>query len=177
MDLKNSKTEKNLMDAFAGESMARNKYTYYASVAKKEGYEQVAAIFLETAENEKEHAKLHYKYLDGIGDTLANLNDAANGENQEWTDMYERFAAEALEEGFTEIANTFKLIGAVEKEHEARYKELIAEVQAGTVFKKDFTVVWKCRNCGHVHEGTDAPLTCPTCKHPQSYFEIKADNY
>jgi len=177
MELKGSKTEKNLMEAFAGESMARNKYTYYASVAKKEGYEQIAEIFTETAENEKEHAKLHYKYLEGISDTISNLNDAASGENFEWTDMYERFAAEAEEEGFTEIANTFKLIGGVEKEHETRYRKLISEIQAGKVFKKDGIVVWKCRNCGHIHVGIDAPQLCPTCKHPQSYFEIKAENY
>ena len=177
MELKGSKTEKNLMNAFAGESQARNKYTYYASAAKKEGYEQIASIFLETAENEKEHAKLHYKYLGGIGDTVANLNDAANGENYEWTDMYKTFADEAEAEGFTEIANTFKLIGAVEKEHEERYRKLIDEINSGKVFKKDGVVVWKCRNCGHIHVGTEAPQSCPTCHHPQSYFEIKAENY
>jgi len=177
MDLKGSKTEKNLMDAFAGESQARNKYTYYASVAKKEGYEQIAAIFMETAENEKEHAKLHYKYLNGIGDTVANLKDAADGENYEWTDMYEKFAKEASEEGFSEIANTFKLIGAVEKEHELRYRKLIDEVKSGKVFKKQESVVWHCRNCGHIHIGLEAPQTCPACRHPQSYFEIKAENY
>jgi len=177
MELKGSKTEKNLMEAFSGESQARNKYTYYASVAKKEGYEQISAIFTETAENEKEHAKLHYKYLGGIGDTIHNLEAAADGENYEWTDMYAKFAEEAAEEGFTEIANTFKLIGAIEKEHEQRYRELLDKVKAGIVFKKDGVVVWKCRNCGHIHVGAEAPQMCPACKHPQSYFEIKAENY
>lgn len=177
MELKDSKTEKNLMEAFSGESQARNKYTYYASVAKKEGYEQIAAIFLETAENEKEHAKIHYKYLNGIGDTLTNLNDAAAGENYEWTDMYAQFAKEADEEGFKEIAATFRAIAAVEKEHEARYKKLIENIQDGKVFEKDGVVVWKCRNCGHIHVGKTAPEICATCKHPKSYFEIKAENY
>lgn len=177
MELKGSKTEKNLMAAFSGESEARNKYTYFASSAKKEGYEQIAAIFLETAENEKEHAKLHFKYLNGIGDTKANLKAAAAGENYEWTDMYKTFAEEALDEGFTEIANTFKLIGNVEKEHEERYRKLLEEVENGKVFKKDGVVVWKCRNCGHIHVGEVAPQVCPTCKHPQAYFEVKAENY
>lgn len=177
MELKGSKTEKNLLEAFAGESMARNKYTYFASAAKKEGYEQISAIFTETADNEKEHAKLHFKYLNGIGDTVKNLTEAANGENYEWTDMYAKFAKEAEEEGFTDIANTFKMIGNVEKEHEARYRKLIADVQAGMVFKKDGIVVWKCRNCGHIHVGVEAPDLCPTCKHPKAYFEIKAENY
>ena len=177
MELKGSKTEKNLMEAFSGESQARNKYTYYASVAKKEGYEQIAGIFLETAENEKEHAKLHYKYLNGIGDTLANLNDAAAGENYEWTDMYAKFAKEAEEEGFKEIAATFKMIGEVEKHHEERYRALIKNLEEGKVFKKDGVVVWKCRNCGHIHVGTEAPEICPTCKHPKAYFELQAENY
>ncbi len=177
MELKGSKTEKNLMEAFSGESQARNKYTYYASVAKKEGYEQIAGIFLETAENEKEHAKLHYKYLNGIGDTLANLNDAAAGENYEWVDMYAKFAKEAEEEGFKEIAATFKMIGEVEKHHEERYRALIKNLEEGKVFKKDGVVVWKCRNCGHIHVGTEAPEICPTCKHPKAYFELQAENY
>ena len=177
MELKGSKTEKNLMEAFSGESQARNKYTYYASVAKKEGYEQIAGIFLETADNEKEHAKLHYKYLNGIGDTLANLNDAAAGENYEWVDMYAKFAKEAEEEGFKEIAATFKMIGEVEKHHEERYRALIKNLEEGNVFKKDGVVVWKCRNCGHIHVGTEAPEICPTCKHPKAYFELQAENY
>jgi rubrerythrin len=177
MELKGSRTEQNLRDAFAGESQARNKYTYYASVAKKEGYEQISAIFSETADNEKEHAKLHFKYLNGIKDTLSNLNDAAAGENYEWTDMYAKFAKEAEDEGFFEIANTFRMIGNVEKEHEARYRKLIEEIQSGKVFKKDGVVVWKCRNCGHIHIGVEAPETCPTCNHPKAYFEIKAENY
>ena len=177
MELKGSKTEKNLMEAFSGESQARNKYTYYASVAKKEGYEQIAGIFLETAENEKEHAKLHYKYLNGIGDTLANLNDAAAGENYEWVDMYAKFAKEAEEEGFKEIAATFKMIGEVEKHHEERYRALIKNLEEGKVFKKDGVVVWKCRNCGHIHVGTEGPEICPTCKHPKAYFELQAENY
>ena len=170
MDLKGTKTEANLQAAFAGESQARNKYTYFASVAKKEGYEQIAAIFLETAENEKEHAKIHLKYLNGIGDTKANLADAAAGENYEWTDMYDTFAKEADEEGFIEIA-------AIEKEHEARYRKLLENMQEGEVFKKGSIVIWKCRNCGHIVVGTEAPKVCPVCKHPQSYFEIKAENY
>ena len=177
MELKGSKTEQNLKDAFSGESEARNKYTYFASVAKKEGYEQIAALFLETAENEKEHAKLHFKYLNGIGDTKANLADAAAGENYEWTDMYDRFAKEAEEEGFKEIAATFKMIGEVEKHHEERYRALIKNLEEGKVFKKDGVVVWKCRNCGHIHVGTEAPEICPTCKHPKAYFELQAENY
>ena len=177
MELKGSKTEKCLKDAFSGESEARNKYTYYASAAKKEGYEQIAAIFLETAENEKEHAKLHYKFLNGIGDTKTNLADAAAGENYEWTTMYDDFAKTAEEEGFTEIARTFKAIGAIEKEHEERYKKLLSELEAGTVFKKENKVIWKCRNCGHIHIAETAPEICPACKHPKSYFEIKAENY
>jgi len=177
MDLKGSKTEKNLMAAFSGESQARNKYTYYASKAKKEGYEQIAAIFMETAENEKEHAKIHFKYLNGIGDTKANLAAAAAGENYEWTDMYETFAKEAEEEGFAEIAATFRGIGAIEKHHEERYKKLLANLEEGKVFKKDGVFIWKCRNCGHIHVGTEAPQVCPVCKHPQSYFELCDENY
>lgn len=172
-----TQTEKNLHAAFAGESEARNKYTYFASVAKKEGYEQIAAIFLETAENEKEHAKLHFKYLNGIGDTKSNLADAAAGENYEWTDMYATFAREAEEEGFKEIAATFKGIAEVEKHHEERYRKLLANVENGEVFKKGSIMIWKCRNCGHIVVGTEAPTICPVCKHPQSYFELQAENY
>jgi rubrerythrin len=177
MELKGSKTEANLRAAFSGESEARDKYTYYASVAKKEGYEQIAAIFLETAENEKEHAKIHFKYLNGIGDTKANLSDAAAGENYEWTDMYARFAQEADEEGFTEIANRFRLIGEVEKHHEERYRKLLENMQEGTVFKKGSIVIWKCRNCGHIHVGLEAPEVCPVCGHPKAYFELQEQNY
>ena len=177
MELKGSKTEANLRAAFSGESEARNKYTYFASVAKKEGYEQIAAIFLETAENEKEHAKLHFKYLQGIGDTKSNLADAAAGENYEWTDMYATFAKEADEEGFTEIAATFRGIAEVEKHHEERYRKLLENIEEGNVFKKGSIVVWKCRNCGHIHVGQEAPKVCPVCKHPQSYFEINCENY
>ena len=178
-DLKGTKTEANLMTAFAGESQARNKYTYYASKAKKEGYEQVAAIFEETAGNEKEHAKMWFKLLCGgeIPDTITNLTDAANGENYEWTEMYESFAKEATEEGFSEIARLFKAVGAIEKEHEARYRKLCANIQEERVFNKEESVVWVCRNCGHVHVGKTAPKVCPTCNHPQSYFEIKNTNY
>ena len=177
MELKGSKTEKNLMEAFAGESQARNKYTYFASVAKKEGYEQIAALFLETAENEKEHAKIHFKYLNGISDTKANLAAAAAGENYEWTDMYDRMAKEADEEGFTEIAANFRGIGAIEKEHEARFRRLLENVQNGEVFKRGSITIWQCRNCGHIVVGTEAPKVCPVCNHPQSYFEVKAENY
>ena len=177
MELKGSKTEQNLKASFSGESEARNKYTYFASVSKKEGFEQIANIFLETAENEKEHAKLHFKYLNGIGDTKTNLAAAAAGENYEWTEMYETFAKEAEEEGFSEIAATFRGIGAVEKEHEERYNKLLANLNDGEVFKKGSVVIWKCRNCGHIHVGLEAPTVCPVCKHPQSYFEIKAENY
>ena len=172
-----SKTEKNLMEAFAGESQARNKYTYFASVAKKEGYEQIAALFLETAENEKEHAKIHFKYLNGISDTKANLAAAAAGENYEWTDMYDRMAKEADEEGFTEIAAKFRGIGAIEKEHEARFRRLLENVENGEVFKRGSITIWKCRNCGHIVVGTEAPKVCPVCNHAQSYFEVKAENY
>ena len=177
MELKGSKTQANLRAAFSGESEARNKYTYFASVAKKEGYEQIAAIFLETAENEKEHAKIHFKYLQGIGDTKSNLADAAAGENYEWTDMYATFAKEAEEEGFKEIAATFRNIAEVEKHHEERYRKLLENVENGEVFKKGSIVIWKCRNCGHIVVGTKAPDICPVCKHPQSYFQIEAQNY
>ena len=177
MELKGSKTEANLKAAFSGESEARNKYTYFASVAKKEGYEQIAAIFLETAENEKEHAKIHFKYLQGIGDTKSNLADAATGENYEWTDMYARFAKEADEEGFKEIANRFRQIGEVEKHHEERFRKLLDNVEDGTVFKKGSIVIWKCRNCGHIHVGINAPEVCPVCAHPKAFFEIQSENY
>ncbi|MCQ2797425.1 MAG: rubrerythrin family protein [Bacilli bacterium] len=177
MEFKGSKTEKNLQTAFAGESQARNKYTYFASVAKKEGYEQIAAIFLETAENEKEHAKLWFKYLNGIGTTAENLQHAAEGENYEWTDMYETFAKEAAEEGFMEIAAKFRMVGAIEKHHEERYKALLAKVKDGVVFVGDKLAVWKCRNCGHIVVGPKAPAVCPTCNHPQSFFELNATNY
>ena len=177
MELKGSRTEANLRAAFSGESEARNKYTYFASVAKKEGYEQIAAIFLETAENEKEHAKLHFKYLKGIGDTMSNLNDAAAGENYEWTTMYADFAKVAEEEGFTDIAATFRGIGEVEKHHEERYRKLLDNLGNGEVFKKGSITVWKCRNCGHIHVGLEAPAVCPVCKHPQSYFEVNCENY
>ena len=178
-ELKGSKTERNLMEAFAGESQARNKYTYFASKAKKEGYEQIAAIFLETAENEKEHAKIWYKLLNGgdIGTTSENLQAAADGENYEWTDMYDRFAKEAKEEGFDKIAYLFTEIGKIEKEHEERYKKLLANVDGELVFSKDGDKIWKCRNCGHICIGKEAPDVCPVCNHPQSFFEIKAENY
>ena len=172
-----TKTEKNLQTAFAGESQARNKYTYFASVAKKEGYEQIAAIFLQTAENEKEHAKLWFKELGGIGDTAANLGAAADGENYEWTDMYAGFAKTAEEEGFPELAARFKLVGEIEKHHEERYRTLLKNVETAKVFEKSEVKVWECRNCGHIVVGTKAPQVCPTCAHPQSYFEVKAENY
>ena len=175
--VKGTQTEKNLLTSFAGESQARNKYTYFASVAKKEGYEQIAALFLETAENEKEHAKIHFKYLNGISDTKANLAAAAAGENYEWTDMYDRMAKEADEEGFTEIAAKFRGIGAIEKEHEARFRRLLENVENGEVFKRGSITIWKCRNCGHIVVGTEAPKVCPVCNHAQSYFEVKAENY
>ena len=179
MDLKGSKTEKNLMEAFAGESQARNKYTYFASKAKKEGYEQIAAIFQETADNEKEHAKIWYKLLhDGeIPTTTDNLVEAAAGENYEWTDMYDRMAKEAKEEGFDHIAYLFEAVGKIEKEHEARYRKLLDNVQGDLVFSRDGDKIWKCRNCGHIVIGKEAPGVCPVCNHPQSYFEIKAENY
>ena len=177
--LKGSKTEANLMTAFAGESQARNKYTYYASKAKKEGYEQVAAIFEETAGNEKEHAKMWFKLLVGgeVPDTITNLEDAINGENYEWTEMYDEFAKVAKEEGFDDIARLFKGVGEIEKEHEERYRKLLDNIKRETVFKKEESVVWVCRNCGHVHVGKVAPKVCPVCNHPQSYFEIKKENY
>ena len=179
MELKGSKTEKNLMEAFAGESQARNKYTYYASKAKKDGYEQIAAIFTETADNEKEHAKLWFKLLhDGeVPDTVQNLKDAANGENYEWTDMYDKFAKEAKEERFTKIAYLFEAVGKIEKEHEERYKKLLENIENGLVFSKDGDRIWKCRNCGHICIGKQAPEVCPVCAHPKSFFEIKAENY
>ena len=177
MELKGSKTEANLMAEFSGEAEARSKYTYFASVAKKEGYEQIAALFLETAENEKEHAKIHFKYLDGIGDTKSNLADAVAGENYEWTDMYAKFAEVAEEEGFTEIANTFRGIARIEKSHEERFQKLLDNVENGEVFQKGSIVIWKCRNCGHIVVGTSAPEICPVCKHPKSFFELKAENY
>ena len=179
MELKGSKTEQNLMAAFAGESQARNKYTYYASKAKKEGYEQIAAIFEETAGNEKEHAKIWFKLLhDGnIPDTKTNLEDAANGENYEWTDMYDEFAKIAKEEGFNEIATLFEEVGKIEKEHEERYKQLLSNLEGKTLFIKDEPVMWVCRNCGHVHFGASAPDVCPVCNHPKAYFEMRATNY
>jgi len=178
-DLKGTKTEKNLMDAFAGESQARNKYTYYASKAKKEGYEQIASLFLETAENEKEHAKLWFKLLhDGdIPDTATNLDDAAAGENYEWTDMYDRMAKEAREEGFDHIAFLFEEVGKIEKEHEERYRKLLNNVENELVFSKDGDTIWKCRNCGHIVIGKKAPEVCPVCKHSKAFFEVKAENY
>jgi len=177
-DLKGSKTERNLMEAFAGESQARNKYTYFASKAKKEGYEQIAAIFLETADNEKEHAKMWYKLLNGgVGSTADNLKAAAAGENFEWTDMYDRFAKEAREEGFEQIAKLFEGVGQIEKEHEERYKKLLENLENGLVFSKDGDKIWKCRNCGHICIGKEAPEVCPVCAHPKAYFEVKAENY
>ena len=172
-----TQTQKNLEAAFAGESEARNKYTYFASVAKKEGYEQIAALFLKTAENEKEHAKLWFKELEGIGNTAQNLASAAAGENYEWTDMYAGFAKTAEEEGFTELAARFRLVAAIEKQHEERYRALLHNVEYAEVFKKSEVKVWECRNCGHIIVGTAAPQICPTCAHPQSYFEIHAENY
>ena len=172
-----TKTEKNLEAAFAGESMARNKYTYFASVAKKNGYEQIAALFLKTAENEKEHAKLWYKHLGGVGTTAENLLHAAEGENYEWTDMYDTFAREADEEGFHELAEQFRGVAAIEKHHEERYRALLHNVEAAEVFKKSGVSVWECRNCGHIVVGTSAPEVCPVCFHPQAYFEINAENY
>lgn len=172
-----TKTEKNLQEAFSGESQARNKYTYFASVAKKEGYEQIAALFLKTADNEKEHAKMWFKELDGIGDTAQNLAAAAAGENFEWTDMYDGFAKTAEEEGFSELAKKFRLVAAIEKEHEERYRALLKNVETAQVFEKSEIKVWECRNCGHIAVGPKAPLVCPTCAHPQSYFELREKNY
>ena len=179
MELKGSKTEQNLMTAFAGESQARNKYTYFASKAKKDGYEQIAALFEETANNEKEHAKMWFKELHGgeVPDTVTNLNDAADGENYEWTDMYDEFAKTAEEEGFTAIAAKFKAVGAIEKHHEERYRKLLKNIEDEVVFSKDEDTIWICRNCGHVVIGKKAPKVCPVCAHPQSYFEVKAENY
>ena len=172
-----TQTEKNLEAAFAGESQARNKYTYFASKAKKEGYEQIAALFLKTADNEKEHANMWFKELDGIGDTAQNLAAAAAGENFEWTDMYDGFAKTAEEEGFSELAEKFRLVAAIEKEHEERYRALLKNVETAQVFEKSEIKVWECRNCGHIAVGPKAPLVCPTCAHPQSYFELREKNY
>lgn len=179
MELKGSKTEKNLMEAFAGESQARNKYTFFASQAKKDGYEQIAAIFQETADNEKEHAKLWFKLLNGgaIGSTEENLKAAAAGENYEWTDMYAEFAKTAKEEGFARIAYLFEEVGKIEKEHEERYLKLLENVKEGKVFEAGEVKIWKCRNCGHIVVGTSAPEVCPVCNHPKAFFEIKAENY
>ncbi len=178
-DLKGTKTEANLMAAFAGESQARNKYTYYASKAKKDGYEQIAELFTETANNEKEHAKIWFKLLhDGnVPDTVANLKDAAEGENYEWTDMYKSFAEDAKAEGFDHIAYLFEQVAAIEKEHEERYRKLLANIEEGIVFSRDGDMVWVCRNCGHVHVGKEAPEVCPVCAHPKAYFELRAKNY
>lgn len=176
-DLKGTKTEKNLWDAFAGESQARNKYTYFAKVAKKEGYEQISNLFLETAKNEMEHAKLHFKALGELKDTPENLKAAAGGENYEWTEMYPTMAKEAREEGFDKIAAMFEEIAAVEKKHEERYKKLLANIEKGSVFVKDGKVYWKCLNCGHIHEGLEAPKVCPVCLHPQAHFEIHKETY
>ena len=172
-----TKTEKNLWEAFAGESQARNKYTYFASVAKKQGFEQIAALFLKTAENEKEHAKLWFKELEALGDTAQNLLHAAEGENFEWTDMYERMAKEAEEEGFPEHAAKFRGVGAIEKMHEERYRKLLQNVETAQVFAKSEVKVWECRNCGHIVVGTAAPEVCPVCNHPQAYFEVHEENY
>lgn len=172
-----TKTEQNLMAAFSGESEARNKYTYFASKAKKEGYEQIAALFLKTADNEKEHAKMWFKELNGIGDTKENLNSAADGENYEWTDMYEGFAKDAEEEGFTALAAKFRAVAQIEKHHEERYRALLKNVETAKVFEKSEVKVWECRNCGHIVVGMKAPQVCPVCAHPQAYFEINAENY
>ncbi|MGN0369562.1 MAG: rubrerythrin [Butyrivibrio sp.] len=177
MELKGSKTEANLQTAFAGESMARNKYTYFASKAKKDGYVQIANIFEETANNEKEHAKIWFKLLSGIGSTDENLLAAAEGENYEWTDMYAQFAKEAKEEGFDHIAFLFEEVGKIEKEHEERYRKLLANVKDGLVFSKDGDTIWQCANCGHIVIGQKAPEVCPVCNHPQAYFQVKAENY
>ena len=177
MELKGSKTEQNLRDAFAGETQARSKYDYFASVAKKEGYEQIAAIFQATANNEKEHAKLWFKALQGIGTTTENLAAAAAGENYEWTDMYERFAREAEEEGFTQLAEQFRGVAAIEKSHEERYRALLENIEMQKVFEKSEETMWECRNCGHLVMGRKAPDVCPVCNHPQSYFEVRKENY
>lgn len=178
-DLKGTKTEANLMAAFAGESEARNKYTYYASKAKKDGYVQIASIFEETAANEKEHAKIWFKLLHGgaVPDTMTNLKDAAEGENYEWTDMYAQFAKDAKEEGFDDIAYLFEEVGKIEKEHEERYRRLIANIEGGLVFSRDGDCIWQCANCGHIVVGKMAPEVCPVCNHPQAYFQLKAENY
>ena len=177
MELKGSKTEKNLKAAFSGESEARNKYTYFASVARKEGFEQIAEIFQKTADNEKEHAKLWFKALGGLGNTAANLLSAAEGENYEWTDMYATFAKEAEEEGFTDIAAKFRMVAAIEKTHEERYRALLSNVEMQKVFEKADMTIWECRNCGHLVMGKKAPEVCPVCAHPQSYFEVRKENY
>ena len=177
MELKGSKTEQNLLTAFAGESQARNKYTYFASVAKKEGYEQIAAIFLQTAENEKEHAKMWFKELGELGTTAQNLLAAAEGENYEWTDMYDTFAKEAEEEGFLAIARKFRMVAAIEKTHEERYRKLLSNVEMQQVFEKAEETIWECRNCGHLVMGKKAPEVCPVCVHPKSFFEVRKENY
>ena len=176
-DLKGTKTEKNLWEAFAGESQARNKYTYFASKAKKDGYVQIAKIFEETAANEKEHAEIWFKLLQGIGSTAENLKSAAEGENYEWTDMYAQMAVDAREEGFDHIAFLFEQVGKIEKEHEERYRKLLANVEGGLVFSRDGDMIWQCSNCGHIHVGKQAPEVCPVCVHPKAYFQIKAENY
>lgn len=176
-ELKGSKTEANLLTAFAGESQARNKYTYFASKAKKEGYEQIANLFTETANNEKEHAKIWFKLLDGIGTTAENLKAAAEGENYEWTDMYATFAKQAKEEGFDHIAYLFEAVGKIEKHHEERYRKLLENVEGGLVFSKDGDTIWQCANCGHIHIGKAAPEVCPVCSHPKAYFQVLAQNY
>ena len=176
-ELKGSKTEQNLWTAFAGESQARNKYTYFASKAKKDGYVQISKLFEETANNEKEHAKIWFKLLNGIGDTKQNLKAAADGENYEWTDMYKKFAKEAKEEGFDNIASLFEEVGKIEKEHEERYRKLLANIENGLVFSSEGDTIWECANCGHIVIGKKAPEVCPVCNHPQSYFERKAKNY
>ena len=177
MELRGSKTEKNLMEAFAGESQARNKYTYFASVAKKEGFEQISEIFQKTADNEKEHAKMWFKELKGIGDTKQNLKAAADGENYEWTDMYEQFAKDAEEEGFTVLAAKFRMVAKIEKSHEERYRALLNNIEMQQVFEKSEEKMWECRNCGHLVIGKKAPEVCPVCNHPQSYFEVRKENY
>ena len=177
MELKGTKTEQNLMAAFAGESQARNKYTYFASVAKKEGYEQISEIFLKTAQNEMEHAKLWFKALGELGDTAQNLAAAAAGENYEWTDMYDKFAKDAEEEGFTQLAYQFRAVAAIEKSHEERYRALLDNVQMQKVFEKGEMTMWECRNCGHLVMGLKAPAVCPVCAHPQSFFEVRKENY
>ena len=175
--IKGTRTEQNLLKSFAGESQARNKYTYFASKAKKDGFEQISALFLKTADNEKEHAKMWFKELNGIGDTAENLESAAQGENFEWTDMYEEFAKTAEEEGFCELAEKFRMVGEIEKKHEERYRALLKNVETAKVFEKSEVKIWECRNCGHIAIGTKAPEVCPVCAHPQSYFEIHAENY